>query len=102
METPDWMVKHTGRVEKINAKSRINLMHNNHTQITKHAAVAVLNKIDSSTTPLALFANGCGGWSLTKVTTQAFKSRLEKYPATFVGVYDINATLGQIEDDLAE
>lgn len=78
-------------------------MHNNnHTQITKHAAVAVLNKIDSATAPLALFANGCGGYSLTKVTTQAFKSRLEKYPHTLVCVYDINATLGQIEDDLAD
>ena len=75
---------------------------NNHTQITKHAAVAVLNKIDSASAPLALFANGCGGYTLTKVTTQAFKSRLEKYPGTFVGVYDINATLGQIEDDLAD
>lgn len=77
-------------------------MHNNHTQITKHAAVAVLNKIDSATAPLALFANGFGEYSLTKVTTQAFKSRLEKYPDTFVAIYDINATLGQIEDDLAE
>lgn len=96
------MVKHTGRVEKINAKSRINLMHNNHTQITKHAAVAVLNKIDSATEPLALFANGCGGYSLTKVTTQAFRQRLAKYPDTFVGVFDINATLSYLEDELAE
>ena len=96
------MVKHTGRVEKINAKSRINLMHNNHTQITKHAAVAVLNKIDSSTTPLALFANGCGGLSLTKVTTQAFKSRLEKYPETFVAIYDVNTSLEWIENDLCD
>lgn len=76
--------------------------HSQHTQITKHAAVCVLNKINSATDPLALFANGCGGYTLTKVTTQAFRSRLEKYPSTFVGVYDINATLAQIEDDLTE
>lgn len=77
-------------------------MHNSHSQITKHAAVAVLNKIDSATKPLALFANGCGGYTLTKVTTQAFRSRLEKYPDTFVCIYDVNATLAHIEDDLCD
>ncbi len=77
-------------------------MQNNHTQITKQAAVAVLNKIDSATDPLALFSNGCGGYTLTKVTTQAFRQRLAKYPDTFVAIYDINVPLSHIEDDLAE
>lgn len=78
-------------------------MHNSqHTQITKQAAVAVLNKIDSATDPLALFANGCGGYTLTKGTTQSFRLRLERYPDTFIGVFDVNATLSQLEDELAE
>ena len=73
----------------------------NHNQITKHAAVALLNKIDSADAPIGVFANGVGSYTTTKVTTDAFANRLAKYPHTFVGVFDINAPLSLLEDELA-
>lgn len=73
----------------------------NHNQITKHAAVSLLNKIESADAPIGVFANGAGSYTTTKVTTDAFKNRLEKYPHTFVGVFDINATVSLLEDELA-
>jgi hypothetical protein len=72
-----------------------------HTHITQQEARRVMNKIDSASGPVALFANGCGSYTTVRVKTDSFNSRLNKYPATLVGVFDINATVSLLEDELA-
>ena len=71
-----------------------------HNQITLQAAKKLLDKIESSPVPMAVFAS-YGSWSATKVTTQSFKDQLRLRPNNFVGVFDVYCKLEDLADDLA-
>ncbi len=76
-------------------------MNNMPNQITLSAAKKLMEKIESSNVPMAVFAS-YGSWSATRVTTQSFKDQLRLRPKTFVGVYDVYCKLDDLAEDLEE
>ena len=70
-----------------------------HNEITKQAAQSVISKIDSMG-EIALFKVGHMSWQATRTRSQTFKEKLASRPETFLGVYDVNARLEDIMDDL--
>ena len=71
-----------------------------HNIITKEAARVLFNKVESSTTPIAVFAAN-GGWNCTKVSSQHFARQIQRTPELLMGLYDVNSRLEWIEDDFA-
>ena len=72
-----------------------------HSNITKLEARKLMNKIDSSSVPIGLFANGCGSYVTVKTGTESFDRRVRQHPDTLIGVFNIYVTVSQLEDELA-
>lgn len=70
-----------------------------HNEITKQAAQKVISKIDTIG-EIALFRVGHASWQATRTSSQLFKDTLRKRPDNLIGVYDLNARLEDIMDDL--
>lgn len=66
--------------------------------ISLNAAKKLQDKMESTSVPLAVFAQ-YGSWHSTKVTTQSFQDQVRLRGHTLMGVYDINARLEDIASD---
>jgi hypothetical protein len=74
-----------------------------HNIITKEAAKVIFNKVENSSVPIAIFAKN-GTWNATKINTTNFSrqfKRVDEEDDLFFCIYDINARLEYIEDDMA-
>jgi len=71
-----------------------------HNIITLEAARVLFNKVEASTTPIAVFASN-GSWNCTKVSSQHFVRQTQRTPELLIAIYDVNSRLEWIEDDLA-
>ncbi len=71
-----------------------------HNVITKEAAKTIFHKVESSSVPIAIFAQ-YGSWTATKVNSQNFARQVQRTPELMVGIFDINTRLDWLEDDLA-
>lgn len=72
-----------------------------HSKITQLAAKKVMLRLDSSSTPVALFANGFGSWHVVKANTKTFEIYLSRHPDHFRGVFDFNISMSDLQDELA-
>ena len=70
-----------------------------HNEITKQAAQKVISKIDSMGS-VGLFKEGYASWSVTRTKAKSFDDRKRLRPDTFHGVWDINATISDLMDEL--
>jgi len=71
-----------------------------HNEITKQAAQKVISKIDTMGS-VGLFKEGYASWSVTRTKAKSFEERKRLRPDTFHGVWDINATITALMDELA-
>lgn len=67
--------------------------------ITKQAAQSVINKIDTMGS-VGLFREGHASWSVTRTVTKSFEDKKRLRPDTFHGVWDINATITDLMEEL--
>ena len=67
--------------------------------ISHQAAQTLERKLMSSSQPLAVFVSYGGSWVATRVTTQLFKTQLEKTPNSLMGVYTLDASVSAMADD---
>ena len=70
-----------------------------HNAITKQAAQKVISKIDVMG-EIALFKAGHASWEVTRTNTDSFKNKLRLRPDNFMGIYNLDARLEDIMDDL--
>ena len=71
-----------------------------HNVITREAAAKLRQRLDSTGCPLAVFAAN-GSFNATKVTTELCAKALKSQPEKLIGIYDLNARLEWLQDDLA-
>jgi hypothetical protein len=70
-----------------------------HNRITQDAARKVMSKIDQMG-EIALFRVGHASWEATRTSTKSYLDKLRLRPENFLGVFDINAKIEDIMDDL--
>ena len=70
-----------------------------HNEITKQAAQKVISKIDTMGS-VGLFKEGYASWSVTRTVTKSFEDKKRLRPDTFHGVWDINATITELMEEL--
>lgn len=66
----------------------------------KNEVMAILDKINRSAVPLAIFEKG-KSIRVTKTSTDLFRDAFEKMPQALIGVYDDKCRLEWLESDLA-
>jgi hypothetical protein len=66
---------------------------------TKHEATRIMQRIDSSSCPVAVFVKR-GAWRATKTSSNLYDEAMRKFQNELVGIYDKSAQIEWIQYDL--
>jgi len=69
-----------------------------HNAIARAAADRLQSRMLNTDTPVAVFVSG-GSWIATVTNTTSYKERLRKTPDRLMGIYTLDADIGDIADD---